>query len=83
MQGITMSQAILSMTAELEDNNANEEEACNQEEAFKEDFDYPEDGALHWLPLMLPGVCKARAQAVVVGYGRHTDSLLRGFVHWI
>jgi hypothetical protein len=74
-----MSQENLLMTAELEDNYGNE----NEEEAFKEEFNHPTDGALHWLPLVLTGLRQATSQAFVVGYGGHTDSLLRRFVHGI
>jgi hypothetical protein len=67
------------MTEELEDNCGN----GNKEEAFKEEFNRPADGALHWLPLLLTGLRQACAQALVVGYGGHTDSLLRRLVHGI
>ena len=74
-----MSQENLLMTEELGDNCGNE----NEEEALKEEFNHPADGALHWLPLVLTGLRQAPSQAFVVGYGGHTDSLLRRFVHGI
>jgi hypothetical protein len=60
-----------------------EDKHVNQEEGFKEDFDHAADGAMHWLPLLLPGLREARAQASVVGYSGHPNRFFWWFVHWI
>ena len=66
-----MSQAILLMMEELEDNHVNEEEA------FKEDFNHPSNGTVHWLLFLLIGLRKAGAQAFVLEHDGHPYCFFR------
>jgi hypothetical protein len=59
------------MMEEQEDNHVKEEEA------FKEDFDNPPHGTVHWLSLLFIGLCPAGEQEIVLGHGGYSYCLFR------
>ena len=59
------------MMEEQEDNHVNEEEA------YKEDFDHPPHGTVHWLSCLFIGLCPAGEQETVLGHGGDSYCLFR------